>query len=69
VEQLRQAIPLPEKSSRLPGIVLLQLCPTTLMLLHFACKQEVQGFQEPSSGLSLTELLVAVRVLYRKQLF
>ena len=56
VEQLRQAVP-PEKSSRLLGIVLLQLCLTTLILLPFACKQEVQGFQEPSLRLSLTELL------------
>jgi hypothetical protein len=40
VEQLRQAVPPPEKSSRLPGIVLLQLFHTTLMLrdsITFVC--------------------------------
>jgi hypothetical protein len=31
--------------------------------------QEVHGFQEATSGLSLTELPVAARVLYRKRLF
>jgi len=32
------------------------------------CLQEVQGFQEPSSGLGLTELPAAVWILYRRQL-